>query len=78
MDFNQLYSDHQHLLMRAQRASSPALRDAHELAASHLAGRIGCLQRAVGAAAAPAWETLAAPAHSRLASPGRPAPGYVF
>jgi hypothetical protein len=77
VDFNRLYSDHQLLLMRAERAPSRALRLSREVAASHVAGRIGCMQRALGAAAAPAWESLAAPAADSLASPGRHAQGYA-
>ncbi len=77
MDFNRLYSDHQILLMHADRASSGALRQVHEVAATHIAGRIGCMQRALGAAAAPTWETLAAPTADSLASPGRHAQGYI-
>jgi len=48
MDLNELYSDHQVALMRADGTSSL------------IAGRIGGLQRALGAGAAPAWEALAA------------------
>lgn len=77
MDFNRLYSDHQVMLMHADRAPSDALRHVHEVAATHIAGRIGCMQRALGAAAAPSWETLAAPAADSLASPGRHVQGYT-
>jgi hypothetical protein len=44
MDLNELYSDHQVAIMRADGTSSP----------------IAGLQRALGAGAAPAWEALAA------------------
>ena len=77
MDFNRLYSDHQSLLIEAARAPTGGLRHAHELAASHIAGRIGCMQRALGAAGASAWESLAAPAADSLASPGRHTQGYA-
>lgn len=76
VDFNRLYSDHQRLLIEAERAPSDALRHVHEVAATHIAGRIGCMQRALGANAAYAWESLAAPATNSLASPGRHAQGY--
>ena len=77
MDLNRLYSDHQILLMQADRAPSEGLRRMHSVAASHLAGRIGCMQRTLGATAASAWETLAAPAESSLALPGRGTLGYA-
>ena len=77
MDFNRLYSDHQILLMHADRAATPALRYVHAVAATHLAGRIGKLQRTLGASAAPGWETLASPAADSLALPGRHAQGYA-
>ena len=77
MDFNRLYTDHQRLLIEARRAPTEALRHKHEVAATHIAGRIGCMQRALGATAAAAWESLAAPAADSLASPGRHAQGYA-
>lgn len=77
VDFNRLYSDHQRLLIEADRAPSETLRRVHEVAATHIAWRIGCMQRALGAAAACAWESLAAPAADSLASPGRHAQGYA-
>lgn len=77
MDLNRLYSDHQRLLMQADRAPNEESRRVHTDAASHLAERIGRKQRALGAAAALAWETLAAPAYSSLASPGRSTGGYA-
>jgi len=77
VDFNRLYSDHQSLLIEAARAPSEGLRHEHEVAASHVAGRIGCMQRALGAGAASVWESLAAPATDSLASPGRHTQGYA-
>jgi hypothetical protein len=78
VDFNRFYSDHQVLLVRAARAPSAGFRHTHVTAASRLAGQIGRAQRALGAAAAPGWETLAAPARDSLASAGRGTPGYAF
>jgi len=78
MDLNRLYSDHQILLIEAARAPSEGVRRVHAAAATHIAERIGGVQRALGAAAASSWETLAAPARSSLASPGRATPGYAF
>jgi hypothetical protein len=60
VDLNQLYFDHQLLLMKASRATSAGARHEHENGASHVASRIGRMQRAIGAAAAPSWEALAA------------------
>lgn len=77
MDFNRLYTDHQRLLIEAGRAPNEASRHEHEIAATHIAGRIGCMQRALGATAASAWESLAAPAADSLASSGRHAQGYT-
>ena len=77
MDLNRLYFDHQKLLIEAERAPSEAFRSAHTLAASHVADRIARIQRTLGAAAAPAWETLSSPARNSLAAPGRSEPGYV-
>jgi hypothetical protein len=71
VDFNRLYSDHQRLLIEAGRAPSDALRHEHEVAATHVAGRIGSMQRALGANAAAAWESLATPAVDTLAWPRR-------
>ncbi|MGX7896632.1 hypothetical protein [Tsuneonella sp. HG222] len=59
MDFNRLYSDHQKLLMEVARASSVAVRNRHEDAATSVADRIGTMQRELGADAAPGWELLA-------------------
>jgi hypothetical protein len=77
MDLNRLYSDHQVLLVAAARAPTEGLRRVHSVAASHLAERIGRLQRGVGATAASGWETLAAPAQIPLQSPGRGSAGYA-
>lgn len=60
MDLNRLYFDHQLLLMEAERANSPELRQRHHNGAALIAGRIGCMQRALGANAAPAWSRTAA------------------
>jgi hypothetical protein len=56
MDLNQLYLDHQLLLIKAERAGSRVTRNECEVDASNVAARIGCLQRGLGAAAAPFWE----------------------
>jgi hypothetical protein len=77
VDLNQLYSDHQALLMRAERAPSEGFRHVHQLAASHIAGRIGCMQRALGAAAAPSWDNLARLGERSLASPVRHQQGHA-
>jgi len=77
VDFNRLYSEHQRLLLEAKRAPNEVMRHEHEVAATHVAGRIGCMQRALGATAASAWESLAAPAADSLASPGRHAQGFA-
>lgn len=77
MDFNRLYSDHQKLLIDADLAASEALRHEHEVAATHIAGQIFCMQHALGATAAFAWGALAAPARDSLALPGRHALGYA-
>ena len=66
MDLNQLYFDHQLLLMKAAGAASDRARHEHEAVASRVAGRIGRTQRALGAAAAPLWEALAARRRRRL------------
>jgi hypothetical protein len=66
VDLNQLYFDHQLLLMKARRTLSAEARRAHEAGASLLAGRIGRMQRALGAEGAPAWEAMAADRHESL------------
>lgn len=76
MDLNKLYSEHQVLLMKAERAASQACRDVLEVAASHLAGRIGCIQRGLGAAGARGWDALATVGEDSLAAPGRHLQGY--
>ena len=68
MDFNQLYFAHQLLLIKAGRARSGVRRDALEVAASHVAGRIGSMQ---GASAARQWTGLAGAGDDSLTSPGR-------
>ena len=68
MDLNQLYFDHQIAVMRAGAASPGAPGRDRRLDASLIAGRIGCMQRALGAKAARGWETLAAPDVTDLAS----------
>ena len=67
MDLNQLYFDHQVLLMRAARApaSADAVRDLRS--AAQIAGRIGDLQRAKGAAAEGDWNRRAANEQARAA-----------
>ncbi len=70
MDLNQLYFDHQLLLMKAAGAASDSVRHEHEAVASRVAGRIGRTQRALGAPAAPVWEGLAAPRRRRLGLAG--------
>jgi len=59
VDLNQLYFEHQVLLMRADRSDLPGERIGHERGAALIAGRIGCIQRASGAGAAKAWRTTA-------------------
>lgn len=60
MDLNQLYFDHQIAVMRADGALSRQFRRDRRFDASRIAGRIGCMQRALRAGAAPAWEALSA------------------
>ena len=55
MDLNQLYFDHQILLIKADGAASPSVRLGHEAAAAMVAERIGQRQVRLGAAAACAW-----------------------
>ena len=59
MDLNQLYFDHQILLLKAQHAFSRARRRGLRIEASGLAGHIGRTQRLLGAGAAPQWQALA-------------------
>jgi hypothetical protein len=60
MDLNELYFEHQLAVMRADGAWSHEFRRDRRFDASVIAGRIGCMQRALRAGAAPAWEALAA------------------
>jgi hypothetical protein len=60
MDLNQLYFEHQIAVMRADGALSRQFRRDRRFDASRIAGRIGCMQRALRAGAAPAWEAIAA------------------
>lgn len=60
MDLNKLYFDHQLLLMKVQRAPSWHSRTQHFVSASHVAARIGRVQRTLGAKAAGAWEVASA------------------
>ena len=66
MDLNQLYFDHQRSSMDAAQAYTHALRRDGELGASLIAGRIGCMQRTLGADAASGWELMALPARADL------------
>ena len=68
VDLNQLYFDHQIAVMRADGAMSREFRRDRQLDASLIAGRIGCMQRSLGAGAARGWETLAVPDRHELAS----------
>lgn len=63
MDLNQLYFDHQVLLIQADGAATPEARCDHEIAAALIAGSIGQRQAKLGAAAACAWI-----AHARKAA----------
>ena len=67
MDLNQLYFDHQIAVMRSRDASSGEHRRDRQFAPSMIAGRIGCMHRALGAGAARGWETLAMPDPAELA-----------
>lgn len=59
MDLNQLYFDHQILLMKARRAPPRGRRRGFETEASDIAGRITRSQHSLGASAAPQWQLLA-------------------
>lgn len=59
MDLNQLYFDHQLHLIQAARADNADTRHRHRQGASLIAGRIGCMQLALGAGAAPGWSSAA-------------------
>jgi hypothetical protein len=56
VDLNRLYFDHQLSLMRASRSRTSDAPCGEALRASRIARRIGCVQRALGAGAAPGWE----------------------
>ena len=56
MGLNQLYFDHQILLIKAQQAATPVLRRAHERDAARIAERIQSKQLGLGAAAARSGE----------------------
>lgn len=72
MDLNQLYFDHQILLMRAEGAPTPERYLARQREAALVASRIRNVQRSLGAAAAQAWTALvdasALPASARSIS----------
>lgn len=55
MDLNQLYFDHQLLLMQAEREPCAERQQLHLHSAALIAGRIGCMQGALGARAASGW-----------------------
>ena len=78
MDLNQLYFDHQLLLIRAKGAASCVVRHEHEAGASRIARRIGRMQRRLGAAAASKWEELAAVEACSLAPPFRHQQGHAW
>lgn len=59
MDLNRLYFDHQLLLMQAEREPCPDRRLLHRHGAALIAGRIGCMQVALGAQAAGGWANVA-------------------
>lgn len=60
VDLNQLYFDHQLLVMQAAREACPERQYLHRQGAALIAGRIGCMQGAMGAGAARAWARAAA------------------
>jgi len=60
MDLNQLYHDHQLLLMRAARAGCRERSRAHRVNAIEIARHIERIHRSSGAAVLPSWRrTLA-------------------
>lgn len=77
MDLNQLYFDHQLLMIRAERTASCVSRRECEADASQVAGRIGRIQRKLGAGAAPSWEELATVARHSSAAPLRHLQGHA-
>lgn len=70
MDFNQLYFDHQILLMRAAGSSVSADAADHLRHAALIAGRIGDMQRSKGADAEAYWSPPAGNADARPWSAG--------
>lgn len=60
MTLNRLYSDHQRAVMLGARSDGAAERTLHMSVAARIAGQIGETQRGLDAAAAPAWQRLAA------------------
>jgi hypothetical protein len=59
VDLNRLYFDHQLALIHASLSDTCDGRHRHASHASHIAGRIGTTQRALGASAARGWEACA-------------------
>jgi hypothetical protein len=76
VDLNQLYFDHQMLLMKAQAAPAGQRRCQHAVSASHVAERIGHAQRELGAGGATGWEA-AAQAGRCIGDAGAFGPEYV-
>jgi hypothetical protein len=72
MTLNQLYFDHQLLMMNAE--GTPF---AGKASASAIAGRIACIQRGLGASGAPGWEALATLDADPFAPPSMNAQGYA-
>lgn len=75
MDFNQLYFDHQVLLMRADGSTVPADAADHLRDAALIAARIGAMQRAKGADAEAYWSGPTANDHARQPPAGLPEVG---
>jgi hypothetical protein len=69
VDLNQLYFDHQLLLMQTERATCPERRRRQRNGATLIAGRIGCMQRAMGASAAQGWSQAASLDRDRTGRP---------
>lgn len=59
MDLNRLYFDHQLLLMLLAGEPCQERRELHRHCAALIAGRIGCMQVALGARAASGWAEVA-------------------
>lgn len=68
MDLNQLYSQHQIALIRADNASVRSDRAQHLDRADHIANRIGDYQRSRGAQAGAAWRSVSHALHSPMAT----------